>query len=199
MKCEREFVEHCVGKAREPGWEQRVFGLALAKILLLPAFVEAAFYVVHYQYLTRTPTFEIENGGVKSSVPRATYCQDTTNQVVLNAKPDYIETWYGNKAMVCDERYEFISSHMGLFLVIGMASWSLLVLPMADFIGRKVLNIVLGIILLTTLTLLVFAASIPSLQNLTLITILICMTLGASAARSLLSLIYTSELVSEKL
>ena len=75
MLNEREFVEHCVGKAREPGWERRVYGLILAKILLLPAFVETAFYAVHFQYLTRTPTFEIDDGGIISSVQREKYCQ----------------------------------------------------------------------------------------------------------------------------
>ena len=101
--------------------------------------------------------------------------------------------------MVCDDKYEFISSHMGLFLVIAMASWSLLVLPMADLVGRKVLNIVLGVILFTTLMLLALSPAIPTLQNLTLITVLICMTMGSSAARALLCLIYASELTSEKL
>ena len=197
MQSERQFVEHCVGKAREPGWERRKFGLILAKILLLPAFVETAFYVVHYQYLTRTPTFEVDNGGVISSVSRKAYCQDTSNQVLLNTHPDEIETWYSNKAFVCDAKYEYISSHMGLFLVIAMASWSLLVLPMADIVGRKGLNIVLSVILFTTLTLLVLAPVIQALQNLTLITVLICVTLGSSAARALLCLIYASELMSQ--
>ena len=83
--------------------------------------------------------------------------------MLLNTNPDGIETWYSNKAFVCDEKYEYISSHMGLFLVIAMASWSLLVLPMADIVGRKGLNIVLSVILFATLTLLVLAPLIQVL------------------------------------
>ena len=86
-----------------------------------------------------------------------------SNRIVLNSKPDEIETWYSNRAFVCDPKYEYISSHMGLFLVIAMASWSLIVLPMADIVGRKVLNIALAAIIFTTLTLLVLAPAIPAL------------------------------------
>ena len=82
--------------------------------------------------------------------------------MLLNSKPEEIETWYSNKAFVCDDKYEYISSHMGLFLVIAMASWSLLVLPMADIVGRKGLNIALSVILFATLTLLVLAPVISS-------------------------------------
>ena len=38
----------------------------MAKILLIPGFVETAFYAMHYQYLTLTPTFTASFIGVNT-------------------------------------------------------------------------------------------------------------------------------------
>ena len=52
-----QFVENCVDETRDPN-RGFVFNVFMAKILLLPGFIETLFYVIHYQYLTLTPTFE---------------------------------------------------------------------------------------------------------------------------------------------
>ena len=64
-----------------------------------------------------------------------------------------IETWYGTKSHVCDTDYEVISSYMGYMLVASIVLATFLIVPMADYHGRKAMNLVLALMLLFSLSL----------------------------------------------
>ena len=163
------FVERCIDKCRDP--ERGVlFNLTMAKILLLPGFVETFFFVLHFQYLTLTPGFEVQFSGESSqdgafldnavagsedriSITREQFC-DTESAVEIT-HPGDIETWFGTRALVCDPSYEFISSHIGLFLIGSMMLGAALIAPMADLNGHKTTNLTLGVVLLVTFSILV--------------------------------------------
>ena len=81
-----------------------------------------------------------------------------------------------------------------MFLVISIVMVTAFIVPMADFHGRKFLNIVLGLILALSISMLALSVSIVKLQNLKLVTFLICISIGVSSARAIVSLIYTNEL-----
>lgn len=83
---------------------------------------------------------------------------------------------------------------MGLLLTVSMVVGALLAVPMADYLGRKVLNLALGFLLLLTVSFLALSIYVEELQDLKLLCFLICLTVGLSAARSLVTLIYTAEL-----
>lgn len=83
---------------------------------------------------------------------------------------------------------------MPLLLVISIVLGTVFIVPMADFHGRKSLNIALGMILALSISILALSVSVVKLQNLKLITFLICLSIGVSSARALVSLIYTNEL-----
>ena len=69
--------------------------------------------------------------------------------------PGDIETWFGTRALVCDASYEFISNYIGLFLIASMGMGAALIVPIADFNGRKTMNMVLGVVLLVTFSLII--------------------------------------------
>lgn len=83
---------------------------------------------------------------------------------------------------------------MGLLLTISMVIGALLAVPMIDYLGRKVLNLATGVLLLITMSLLAVSIYVEELQDLKLLSFLICLSVGISATRSLVSLIYATEL-----
>ena len=66
--------------------------------------------------------------------------------------------------------------------------------PLADVYGRKPVNLTLGMLLLISFSLLVACIQEPQLQRLELIAALICVTLGLSAARTVVTIVYACEL-----
>ena len=85
--------------------------LTMAKILLIPGFVETGFYALHYQYLTLKPNFKADFVGVSSepnsngqqgatfdqmTLTREQFCDYSSTGKIINPFPG-IETWYGTK------------------------------------------------------------------------------------------------------
>ena len=71
---------------------------------------------------------------------------------IVDPTPE-INTWFGTRELVCDPDYEIITAYFGTMLIASLVLLSLLVVPMADYHGRKAVNIVLGLILLVSLSL----------------------------------------------
>ena len=113
---------------------------------------------------------------------------------MIDAPGSGIESWLFSKALICDGSYDFVSNYMSLLLTISMCLSCALIVPMADFHGRRSLNIVLGLVLLVAMLLLLASIYSVQLQNLKLVTFMICVVAGTSAARALVSLLYFTEL-----
>lgn len=114
--------------------------------------------------------------------------------MTIEAPGSGIQSWIFSKALICDGSYDFVSTYMSLLLTVSMCMGCALIVPMADFHGRRSLNIVLGLVLVATMLLLLASVYSVQLQNLKLVTFLICLMAGVSAARALVSLIYFTEL-----
>ena len=101
------------------------------------------------------------------------------------------------RKLVCDPSYNFISSHLSTFYILSIVLGSLLIVPLADTVGRKTLNIASGVCLFVFLSLGCLSRYIDALQDLRLLLVLTCLAVGVSAARALVSLIYTSEITTK--
>lgn len=108
-----------------------------------------------------------------------------------------IEVWLATRKLVCDPSYNFIASHLSTFYILSIVLGSLLIVPLADYVGRKTLNIALGICLFVILALGCLSRYIDALEDLRLIFVLTCLAVGLSAARALVSLIYTTEITTK--
>ena len=108
-----------------------------------------------------------------------------------------IEVWMATRKLVCDPSYNFISSHLSTFYILSIVLGSLLIVPLADTVGRKTLNIASGVCLFVFLSLGCLSRYIDALQDLRLLLVLTCLAVGVSAARALVSLIYTSEITTK--
>ena len=95
---------------------------------------------------------------------------------------------------MCDPDYDVISNYMGYMLVASIVLSTILIVPMIDQHGRKAMSIILAVILFFSLSLICLSQLIHPIQNLKLMAFLICISVGASAARAVICLIYTSEL-----
>lgn len=108
------------------------------------------------------------------------------------------ELWLETRELICDPNYDFISSHLSIFFLVSILSGFLFLVPMADKFGRKTLNVSLGLFLVVTLSILCLSKYVDTFYNLTLLTIVICLSLAASAARAIVALIYTSEITTKQ-
>ena len=106
-----EFVEHCITQTQNQDRGRLLYLLTMAKILLIPGFVETGFYALHYQYLTLKPNFTADFVGVSSEpsnngqqgatfdqmpLTREQFCNYSSTGNIINPVPG-IETWYGTK------------------------------------------------------------------------------------------------------
>ena len=83
---------------------------------------------------------------------RDQFCETPSVGKILNSTSG-VETWYGTKSLVCDTDYESISSNMSYLLIASIVLSTFLIVPMADYHGRKAMNLVLALILLFSLSL----------------------------------------------
>ena len=122
--------------------------------MLWIGFIETMTIVIHYQHLTITPRFEMSmttqdspHKPTKShqvAISRDDFCMDSElNPSMKIVPPDGTMTWYVNRNLVCDDSYELLSSYMAVFLIISIMLGIATITPMADFYGRKYVNLVL--------------------------------------------------------
>lgn len=95
MLSEYDYVSHCLGKTQSRSKCANFALVSTAKaFVLLPCFVEAAFFALHWQYLTITPDFKVDlklvqtdsSGGLPTSsgsqdqiaIDRDLFCQAST-------------------------------------------------------------------------------------------------------------------------
>ena len=133
--------------------------------MLWVSFIETMTFVIHYQHMTITPRFEMSmttqesphkpTKSHKVAISRDDYCMDAElNPSMKIVPPDGTMTWYATRSLVCDDSYELLSSYMGLFLIISIMLGIATIVPMADFYGRKYINLVLTAISIVICTVL---------------------------------------------
>ena len=79
-------------------------------------------------------------------------------------------------------------------MVASIIASLVLLVPLSDVYGRKPVNLTLGSLLVLTVGLIVASTRFEQLQRLELLAFLICTSIGLSAARAVIAIVYASEL-----
>lgn len=165
---ETDFIQECIHETQNPTKSGKIFGLVIVTLMLWAGFIAPMTFVIHYQHLTITPRFEMSMTTQESphkptkshrvAISIDDYCMDAElNPSLKIVPPEGTMTWYATRNLVCDDSYDLVSNSMGLFLVVSIMLGIATIVPMADFFGRKYINLVLTVISVAICT--VFAMS----------------------------------------
>ena len=116
----------------------------LKVLLLLPGFVDTAFFVFHLQYLTLSPEYILTSDGSESvNISREQFCAGSGEDFQIKW-PYELTGWYGNRNIVCSIGFETLSNCLLGFMICAIIASLLVFVPLADIYGRKIVNLSLG-------------------------------------------------------
>lgn len=154
--------------------------------MVTPVF-EMGVFIFYYDYLTKLPKV----------VDSEALCRDDLAELPQSDDTKFTP-WLASKNLVCDSSYELISDHIALLLLLAFVVGTLLLAPLADRFGRKIMNVAYGVTQLLTFSYFTLAFRVEKLQDLKVLTGLILITAAVTSGRFLNTLIYLSELTVTK-